>query len=240
MGKARGMDHVHVRVEELGLALRCPDILLDRPPGGGRLPAVIEQHQPRGLRAWPGFLEQEAEEGKILGLRAQRRVTTARSLIGPVRQIPAAPCGQVRHHHRPAVEDVAEPLFANSRFHGFPLRTRGVIATRHHRHPAIIATRRLAQRAPPEWVLFLGNSSQRKEQAVRRVIHQATSLLAGRGRPWEIRSSRRHMAGHYRRRQDAAAVRDRWERPRRSGWWRHQRAAPTPRFPPGTGVPLGI
>ena len=59
-----------------GLPQRRADVLLDRQRGGGGAPCLIEQPQLRG-RNRRDMRSQQVEEREVLGLRAQRRVSTA-------------------------------------------------------------------------------------------------------------------------------------------------------------------
>ena len=114
------VNHVHVRVEELLLPQRRADVVLDRPGGGGGPPGLIDQPQLRG-RGGRDMRQQQVEERLVLGPGAQRRVITARQLAGHVGQDPAGPGGQLRHHHRPSLEHLPEPVPADSRVHASPM-----------------------------------------------------------------------------------------------------------------------
>jgi len=75
--KARDVDHVHVTVKELVPALRSPDIVLNRPAGGRRLPALIAERQLLSRKNHVGILHEKVKERQILSRRPQRHVTAA-------------------------------------------------------------------------------------------------------------------------------------------------------------------
>ena len=117
--KSSDTNHVHVRAKELRLPQRRAEVVLHRQRGSGRPPGLIEQPQRRG-RDRGDMRSQQVEQRQVLALRAQRRVSTTRQLVGHPRQDPAVPSGQLRDHHRPPLEHLPEPVPADSRVHASP------------------------------------------------------------------------------------------------------------------------
>ena len=114
------VNHVHVRVEELLLPQGRAEVVLDGPGGGGGQPGLIDQPQLRG-RSGRDVRQQQVEQRLVLGPRAERGVITARQLAGHIGQDPAGPGGQLRHHYRPSLEHLPEPVPADSRVHASPM-----------------------------------------------------------------------------------------------------------------------